>query len=148
MTEPKPTTPEGHEDIEEVDRPGDPSLRESREGRGSRGSEDRETVVQDVNFPEFDDEESTSEPSKINRLLDVRLTLAVELGRREMLLQEVLNLGQGSILDLEKSSSELVDILINGKLLARGEVVVIDESFGVRITSLVDPVDRVKKMGV
>lgn len=147
MSEPNPATPEEpHEGADPGDEAGgssappDPSIREAT------GAEER--VVQDVSFPELEDEEITGEPSKINRLLDVRLTLAVELGRREMLLQEVLNLGQGSILDLEKSSSELVDILINGKLLARGEVVVIDESFGVRITSLVDPVDRVKKMGV
>jgi len=145
MSEPNPATPEEPREgtgatAEETKGSADPSIREAQEAQ--------EHVVQDVSFPELEDEEVNGEPSKINRLLDVRLTLAVELGRREMLLQEVLNLGQGSILDLEKSSSELVDILINGKLLARGEVVVIDESFGVRITSLVDPVDRVKKMGV
>jgi flagellar motor switch protein FliN/FliY len=104
-------------------------------------------VVEEVTFPRFEKGGENKAGAGIDRLLDVRLTLSVELGRRQMLLQEVLNLGQGSILDLEKSASDLVDVLINGKLLARGEVVVIGESFGVRITSLVDPIERVKRMG-
>jgi flagellar motor switch protein FliN len=107
----------------------------------------RGTIVREVEFPSFADEASAPGEGGIERLLDVRLTLAVELGRRDMLVQEVLNLGKGSVLDLLKPSSEPVDVLVNGKLLARGEVVVIDESFGVRITALVDPVERVKRIG-
>jgi len=135
MSEPNPTPPEAPE--------ADPTG-----GESTGASAESEELVQDVAFPEFEEDAAAAEPAKINRLLDVRLTLSVELGRRHLLLQDVLSLGQGSILDLEKSSSELVDILVNGKLLARGEVVVIDESFGVRITSLVDPVERVKRMGI
>lgn len=102
--------------------------------------------VEDVEFPELAMGEAIAASPNIERLLDVRLSLTVELGRRRMVVQDVLNLGQGSILDLQKNSSEPVDVLINGKLLAHGEVVVIDDNFGVRITSLVGPIERVKAM--
>lgn len=125
----------------------EPGLREAGESMVGEAHDTGEGgVVQAVEFPEFESNEGDGEPASIERLLDVRLTLSVELGRRQLLVQEVLNLGQGSLLDLGRSSSELVDVLINGKLIARGEVVVIDENFGVRITSLVDPIERVKRM--
>lgn len=119
----------------------DPNLHESV------GEAEQPTpLVQNVEFPEFESDDESNEQGSIDRLLDVRLTLSVELGRRQLLVQEVLNLGQGSILDLQRSSAELVDVLINGKLIARGEVVVVDDNFGVRITSLVDPIERVKRL--
>jgi flagellar motor switch protein FliN/FliY len=139
----EPNSPEADEPraTEEGRSSEDPNLHESV---GERAED--EPVVQNVEFPEFESEEGAGEAGSLERLLDVRLTLSVELGRRQLLVQEVLNLGQGSILDLQRSSAELVDVLINGKLIARGEVVVIDDNFGVRITSLVDPIERVKRL--
>jgi len=120
-----------------------PSLAETPSAEG--GQED-DPVVEHVVFPDFETDGTPSEASSINRVLDVRLTLSVELGRREMLVQDVLKVGQGSVVDLQKNASAPVDILVNGKLLARGEVVVVDECFGVRVTQLVDPVERVRRI--
>jgi len=82
----------------------------------------------------------------INRLLDVNLNLSVELGRKRMQIKEILDLGPGKIIELDKLAGEPVDLLVNGKLLAKGEVVVVDENFGVRITDLADPKDRIKSL--
>ena len=83
-------------------------------------------------------------PKNIDMLMDVELEVSVELGRKPVLISDVLKLGKGSILELEKSAGENLDIIVNGKKLAEGEVVVIDEHFGIRITQLVSPKDRVQ----
>ncbi|MDR1160467.1 MAG: flagellar motor switch protein FliN, partial [Syntrophomonadaceae bacterium] len=74
------------------------------------------------------------------------LDVAVELGKTKMTIKEVLDLQQGSIIQLEKMAGEPVDMLVNGKLIAKGEVVVIDEFYGIRITTIVSPIDRVNKL--
>ncbi len=78
----------------------------------------------------------------IDLILDVTLQVTVELGRTKKQIREVLALGPGSLLELDKLAGEAVDVLVNGKLIARGEVVVIDENFGVRITDIVSPAER------
>jgi flagellar motor switch protein FliN/FliY len=80
-------------------------------------------------------------------LLDVPLRVTVELGRTRMKIRDVLSLVPGSIVELEKLAGEPVDILVNGKEIARGEVVVIDEEFGVRITDIASRAKRLKKLG-
>ncbi len=80
----------------------------------------------------------------IDMLMDVELEVSVELGRKPVLISDVLKLGKGSILELEKSAGENLDIIVNGKKLAEGEVVVIDEHFGIRITQLISAKDRVQ----
>ncbi len=74
----------------------------------------------------------------IDLLMDVSLDVVIELGRTVMPLKEVLNLGPGSVIELDKLAGDPVDILVNNKLVARGEVVVIEENFGVRITEIID----------
>ncbi len=81
-------------------------------------------------------------PDKLELLFDVPLTVTVELGRTRMTLKQILELSVGSLIELDKLTGEPVDILVNGKLIARGEVVVIDENFGVRITEIVSPKER------
>ena len=78
----------------------------------------------------------TVDTMNINNLLDVQLDVTVELGRRELDIQSILSLGEGSIVELDKLAGEPVDILVNRKKIAHGEVVVIDENFGVRITEI------------
>lgn len=102
--------------------------------------------VQDVSFPQLSPSDEMGDRSSIDRLMDVDLNLSVELGRKDMQIKEILNLGPGKIIELDKLAGEPVDLLVNGKLLAKGEVVVVDENFGVRITELVDPVDRIKML--
>jgi len=82
----------------------------------------------------------------LNLLLDIPLRITVELGRTKKLIKDILELSQGSIIELDKLAGEPVDILANNKLIAKGEVVVIDENFGVRVTDIVSPSDRLKKL--
>lgn len=83
---------------------------------------------------------------KMSLLYDLQLTLSIELGRTSMLIRDILRLGRGSVIEFDKLVSEPVDVLVNGKKVAGGEVVVIDKHFGVRITSLVDPNDRLRSL--
>ena len=78
----------------------------------------------------------------IDLIMDVPLQVTVELGRTHKQIREILEFGQGSIIELDKLAGEPVDILVNGKSIAKGEVVVIDESFGVRITDIIHPSKR------
>lgn len=81
--------------------------------------------------------------SGMEMLLDISLALTVELGRARMMIRDILHLAPGSVLELDKLASEPVDILINDKSIARGEVVVIDDKFGIRLTAIVTPSERV-----
>jgi flagellar motor switch protein FliN/FliY len=78
----------------------------------------------------------------ISLLLDVEMTMTVELGRTTKLVKDILGFGEGSIIELDKLAGEPVDLLVNGKLIARGEVVVIDENFGIRVTDIVSQDER------
>lgn len=82
----------------------------------------------------------------LNLLLDIPLQVTVELGRTKKLIKDILDLSAGSIIQLDKLAGEHVDILVNNKLIAKGEVVVIDENFGVRVVDIISPIDRVSKL--
>ena len=84
--------------------------------------------------------------SNIDLLLDVPLQITVELGRTRMLIKDVLELGIGSVVELNKLAGEAVEVFVNNKLIAKGEVVVIDENFAVRITSIINPQDRLQAL--
>lgn len=87
-----------------------------------------------------------SETQDIDFILDIPLELSVELGRRKMLINDLLQLGQGSIVELDKLAGEPLEIYINRKLVARGEVVVVNEKFGVRLTDIITPMERVRTL--
>ncbi len=91
-------------------------------------------------------EDFAPDAQNLELLLDVDLKITVELGRTQMKFREVLNLSSGSIIELGKQVSEPVDIMVNGALLATGEVVVIDDHFAVRITKLLSRVERLKRV--
>ncbi len=91
-------------------------------------------------FPSLNPEGSAEgDPSPLGLLADVELELTVELGQSRRSLREILAMGPGSVLELDKHAGEAVDLLVNGQLVARGEVVVIGENYGVRITELINP---------
>ena len=98
--------------------------------------------VQPAQFQTFEESFADFDKNNIGLLMDVPLQIAVELGRTTKKIREILEFGQGSIIELDKLAGEPVDILVNGKVIARGEVVVIDESFGVRITDIIHPSKR------
>ncbi|NPV88260.1 flagellar motor switch protein FliN [Coprothermobacteraceae bacterium] len=112
---------------------------------GAEASSRGMSHVEEVEFPVFKPEPAVEAlPRNLELLLDVRVKVSVELGRTQMTLKELLSLGSGSIVTLEKLAGEPVDILVNGKPIAKGEVVVIDESFGVRILDIIAPKERLK----
>ena len=100
-----------------------------------------------VKFPPLGEGVPQGVSQNINLLLDVQLTLTVELGRTKQYVKDILGLGEGSIIELDKLAGEPVDLLVNNKLIAKGEVVVIDENFGVRVTDIVSPSERLSKIG-
>lgn len=97
-------------------------------------------------FDEFDDSTRTmgGAEEKLNLLKDLQMNVYIELGRTQMQIKDILELERGYVIELEKLASEPVDIFVNNKKIAEGEVVVIDKHFGIRITSLVDPAQRIK----
>jgi flagellar motor switch protein FliN len=103
-------------------------------------------VVKPVEFGKFDRTESTGQPKNIEILMDVKLPVAIELGRTEMSIRDILGLSAGSVVELNKLAGEPVDLLVNNKTVARGEVVVVDENFGLRVTSLISPEERIKSL--
>ncbi len=104
-------------------------------------------TVQSVQFSSFDEAEAEqSAPNNLNMLLDIPLQVTVELGRTKRVVKEILEMSQGSIIELDKLAGEPVDILINNKLIAVGEVVVIDENFGVRVTDILSTAERISKL--
>ena len=92
-------------------------------------------------------EKSSGESSRrLDMLLDVPLEVNVELGRTRMTIQDLLQLGPGSVIELDKVAGEALDILVNGRLVARGEAVVVNDKFGIRITDIVSPQERIQRL--
>ncbi len=89
----------------------------------------------------------TDSLASMDMILDIPVTVSVELGRSVMLIKDILQLGQGSVVELEKMAGEPMEILVNGRLVARGEVVMVNEKFGVRLTDIISPAERVKRLG-
>jgi flagellar motor switch protein FliN/FliY len=106
------------------------------------------TNVQSVQFPNLMAARGgLQEAGNISLIMDVFMEMTVELGRTRKLIKEILGMGEGTIIELDKLAGEPVDILVNHKLIAKGEVVVIDENFGVRVTEIVSPMERMSDMG-
>lgn len=105
------------------------------------------TNVQQVQFPSLMPQITNQEQGNIGLIMDVFMEMTVELGRTRKLIKEILGMGEGTIIELDKLAGEPVDILVNHKLIAKGEVVVIDENFGVRVTEIVSPMERMNDLG-
>ena len=111
-------------------------------------AKDSTVTVQPVQFASFEDLDQVQGPQNqnLNILLDVKLQLTVELGRTELPIKKVLELTKGSIVTLNKAAGEPVELYANGKLIAYGEVVVIEDNFGLRITHITDPAKRLHSL--
>lgn len=103
--------------------------------------------VHQASFQPLNENTYAGAPKNIDLILDVPLEISVVLGRTKKNIKDILNLGTGSLIELDKLAEEPVEILVNGKRVAYGEVVVVDENFGVRITSIVSNAERVKSLG-
>jgi flagellar motor switch protein FliN/FliY len=91
--------------------------------------------------------EKKEKGSSMEILLDIPLEISAELGRTRMIISDLLQLGQGSVIELNKLAGEPLEILVNQKLIARGEVVVVNEKFGIRLTDIISPLERIKQLG-
>ncbi|MFW6146913.1 MAG: flagellar motor switch protein FliN [Thermodesulfobacteriota bacterium] len=105
------------------------------------------TALNDQGNPPQEQDAGQGEQYDIDLILDIPLNVSVELGRVKMLVNDLLQLGQGSIIELDKAVGDPLEIYISNKLVARGEVVVMDEQFGIRVTDIVSPHERVKSLG-
>ncbi len=111
--------------------------------------EEGQPFGRDVGEAHFDELKGgkTAGPAKnLDFILDIPLEVTVEMGRTRMLINDLLQLGQGSVIELNRLAGEPLDVLVNSKLVARGEVVVVSEKFGIRITDIVSPMERVKRL--
>jgi flagellar motor switch protein FliN/FliY len=126
------------------------SLAESLTGGGDSGGSASESSSGPLSTQgAFDDTLSRSiadSPPNIQMLLDINLNVTIELGRTRLSIRKILELGPGSIIELDRLAGEPVDLLVNDKVVAKGEVVVVDEYFGIRIISLVSPEERIKQL--
>lgn len=93
-----------------------------------------------------DDALNKMKVQNLDFILDIPLKVTVELGRTTVIIKDLLQLGQGSVLELDKLAGEPLEILVNGKLVAKGEVVVVNEKFGIRLTDIISPVERIETL--
>ncbi len=104
-----------------------------------------------ADFRDLTDEAKAPRQGSSNReldfILDIPLDVSAELGRTRLLINELLQLGQGSVVELNKLAGEPLEVYVNGKMVARGEAVVINEKFGIRLTDIISPMERVKQLG-
>ncbi len=112
---------------------------EDQEAQSNEGVEQHE-------FNEMQDENVEAAFRDIDFLLDIPVEVSVQLGTSKMLIKELLQLGQGSVVELEKLAGEPMEILANHRLIARGEVVVVNEKFGVRLTDIISPTERLSRL--
>jgi len=118
-------------------------------GHGERReapADQKEVKIQPVTLKDFEETSSSTGRENINLILDVPLNVTVELGRTKKQIREILQFGVGTIVELDKLAGEPVELMVNGKFIAKGEVVVIDENFGVRITDIVHPSKRINSI--
>jgi flagellar motor switch protein FliN/FliY len=106
----------------------------------------QEVTVQPAQFTPLPDRGMPREAGNIGLIMDVTLQVSVELGRTRKKIKEILEMGPGYVIQLDKMAGEPVDLLVNGKLIAKGEVVVIDENYGLRITTIISPTERVSQL--
>ena len=108
-------------------------------------------VATEAKFKDMTEDAKTPRPEgerrELDFILDIPLDVSAELGRTRLLINELLQLGQGSVVELNKLAGEPLEVYVNGKLVARGEAVVINEKFGVRLTDIISPIERVKQLG-
>jgi len=104
------------------------------------------TEISPAHFVEVSKTDVKGNTLDIDFILDIPLNLTVELGRSRMLIGELLQLAQGSVVELTKVAGEPMDIYVNQRLIARGEVVVVNEKFGVRLTDIISPAERINKL--
>ena len=102
--------------------------------------------VDNYQFSALSEKNRPDQSANLGFILDIPLEVSVELGRTQMLVNDLLKLGQGSVIELSKLAGETLEIMANQKIVARGEVVVINEKYGIRVTEIISPMERVEQL--
>lgn len=111
--------------------------------------EQTEAEAEPVELDELQEEEtpiSGEEQRKLDAILDIPVTISMEVGRSHISIRNLLQLNQGSVVELDRVAGEALDVLVNGTLIAHGEVVVVNDKFGIRLTDVISQVERIKKL--
>ena len=125
----------------------DEGVKTAEDGKAAGDSETKTKVeAKAAHFSNVQDAGKSAEQKSIDFILDLPLQVTVELGRTKILINDLLRLGQGSVVELSKLAGEPMEVLVNQKLVARGEVVVVNEKFGVRLTDVISPLERVEQL--
>lgn len=124
-----------------------PAVAASAAGATAKPAKAASAPAKPAPFPSLEPEPGHSPASpNLDLILDIPVTLAVELGHTKMQIRNLLQLAQGSVVELDRLAGEPMDVLVNGCLIAQGEVVVVNDKFGIRLTDIVSPAERVKKL--
>ena len=119
---------------------------ESEEAESAEQSDD----VQAAELEEFDGDDQApitqEEKKKLDTILDIPVTISMEVGRSQISIRNLLQLNQGSVVELDRVAGEPLDVLVNGTLIAHGEVVVVNDKFGIRLTDVISQLERIKKL--
>lgn len=121
----------------------------SMEGGGEAQQPDMDDMFEQAPVEEFEDtseELSDEEKEKLDMVLDIPVTISLEVGRSQISIRNLLQLNQGSVVELDRIAGESLDVLVNGTLIAHGEVVVVNDMFGIRLTDVVSQTERIKKL--
>ncbi|GGD72802.1 flagellar motor switch protein FliN [Lacimicrobium alkaliphilum] len=123
---------------------------EGGDGDGEKADTDAENGA-DVQVAELDELEdnpeiSSEEKRKLDTILDIPVTISMEVGRSNISIRNLLQLNQGSVVELDRVAGEPLDVLVNGTLIAHGEVVVVNDKFGIRLTDVISQIERIKKL--
>lgn len=129
-----------NKDVPEVNKP--PAAKPTAAG----GEEAAKKAAAPAQFDSLSKGKNPSEVQNLDFILDIPLEVSVEIGRTKMVVSELLQLGQGSVVELDKYAGEPVEIFVNERLIAMGEVVVVNEKFGVRLTDIISPAERIKQL--
>ncbi|ABG41545.1 flagellar motor switch protein FliN [Paraglaciecola sp. T6c] len=109
-------------------------------------SKDGNATVAEYDELEEDKEISPAEKRKLDTILDIPVTISMEVGRSHISIRNLLQLNQGSVVELDRVAGEPLDVLVNGTLIAHGEVVVVNDKFGIRLTDVISQLERIKKL--
>ena len=123
------------------------------QGQASAAADAKANAQGDAGYERAEFQDLANEPGSLSTneanldvILDIPVTLSMEVGRTEVPIQDLLALNRGSVVELDRLAGEPMDVLINGTLIAHGEVVIINEKFGIRLTDVISPAERVRKL--
>ena len=132
--------------MDEEKQEGQEKVSEGGSPEQSSGGKKQEGEIKRAHFSSLTSDQKDSKPVDINFLMDISLDLSIELGRAILDVKDVLSLRKGSVVELNKLAGDPVDIFVNNKFIARGEVVVIDDNFGVRVTDILSPTELLNNL--